>query len=182
MDADDVATAVAELTRVLTPHIHLDWSVPAGTLDWSCRDTAAHVAHDLLAYAGQVAGAPRDAYLPMDLVVRPDAAVGEVLRVVAACGGLLVAALRAAPDGLRAWHFGPCDVGGFAALGVAEVLVHTHDVVAGLGVAWRPPEALAAGVVGRLVPGAPPGDPADVLLRHTGRVGAGGSWRWTVRP
>ena len=182
MDADDVESAVAALTEALAPHTGLDWSVPAGTLEWSCRDTAAHVAHDLLAYAGQVAGGPPEAYLPMDLVVRPEAAVGDVLRVVAACGGLLAAALRAAPDGLRAWHFGPCDAGGFAALGVAEVLVHTYDVAAGLGVAWRPPAGLAAGVVGRLVPDAPAGDPVDVLLRHTGRVGPGGPWRWRIRP
>jgi hypothetical protein len=48
----DVDQAVAEMMRVLSPHEAQDWQVRAGSLDWSCWQTAAHVAHDLLAYAG----------------------------------------------------------------------------------------------------------------------------------
>ena len=54
----DVDQAVAEMVRVLSPHAARDWQVRAGSLDWSCWQTAAHVAHDLLAYAGQVAASP----------------------------------------------------------------------------------------------------------------------------
>ncbi|MGA5426130.1 hypothetical protein ACPCVL_04900 [Streptomyces koyangensis] len=72
MDASHVTAAVAETQRVLGPHTDADWSVPAGPLEWSCRDTAVHIAHDLLAYATQLTAAPTDAYLPLDLTVRPD--------------------------------------------------------------------------------------------------------------
>ncbi|MER7474268.1 hypothetical protein ABT351_26655, partial [Micromonospora sp. NPDC000018] len=89
MTGADVDGAVTEMSAVLGPHTGRDWSVPAGGLEWSCWTTATHVAHDLLAYAGQVAGRPDAAYLPFDLVVSPAAAPAEVLRVVAACGGLL---------------------------------------------------------------------------------------------
>ncbi|MFF2313266.1 hypothetical protein ACFVVJ_11785 [Streptomyces albidoflavus] len=69
-----MTAAVAETQRVLGPHTDADWSVPAGPLEWSCRDTAVHIAHDLLAYATQLAARPTDAYLPLDLTVRPEAA------------------------------------------------------------------------------------------------------------
>ena len=73
MDSGDVDQAVAEMVQVLTPHETADWRRSAGTLEWSCWHTAAHVAHDLLAYAGQLAARPNSAYLPFDLVVRDDA-------------------------------------------------------------------------------------------------------------
>ncbi|MFD3538931.1 maleylpyruvate isomerase N-terminal domain-containing protein [Streptomyces sp. NPDC058662] len=182
-DNRDVDTAVAEMVRVLSPHAADDWTVPAGSLEWSCWATAAHVAHDLMAYAGQVAARPAGAYLPFDLTVRPDASPREVLQVVTAGGGLLSSALAAADPAVRAWHWGPCDPAGFAAMGVAEVLLHTHDIATGLGVPWRPAESLCAVVLRRLFPDAPPGDPDRVLLWCTGRGELDGrprrtSWTW----
>ncbi|WP_431975414.1 maleylpyruvate isomerase N-terminal domain-containing protein [Micromonospora haikouensis] len=178
-----VRAAIGEMGRVLGPHADADWTVPAGTLEWSCWTTAAHVAHDLLAYAGQVAGRPADDYLPFDLRVSPTATPARVLTVVAACGGLLATAVDAADPGVRAWHFGPCDPAGFAAMGVAETLLHTHDITRGLRVDWQPPAAPAAAVLTRLFPDAPPGPPAEVLLWMTGRTEFDGrprraSWTW----
>ncbi|MDI5971124.1 hypothetical protein POF50_017525 [Streptomyces sp. SL13] len=185
MDSRDVAAALAEATRTLAEHADRDWSVPAGTLEWDCRATAAHIAHDLLAYAGQVTAMPSDAYLPMDLTVRPAAAPRDVLRIVTAAAGLLIAALDAAGPGMRAWHWGACDAAGFAAMGVAEILLHTHDITAGLGIRWQPPAPLCAAVLERLFPDAPPGDPVPVLLWLTGRGELPGrdrrtSWTWTA--
>ncbi|MFI0794765.1 maleylpyruvate isomerase N-terminal domain-containing protein [Micromonospora rubida] len=178
-----VRAATDAMLDALGPHTGQDWTVPAGTLDWSCWATAAHVAHDLLAYAGQVAGRPSGSYLPFDLTVSLAATPAEVLTVAATCGGLLATALDAADPGLRAWHFGPCDPAGFAAMGVAEILLHTHDVAWGLGVAWQLPDRLAAVALDRLFPEAPPGPPARVLLWMAGRAEFDGrprrtSWTW----
>jgi hypothetical protein len=170
MDGRDVEQAVVEMVRVLTPYETRDWERPAGPLEWSCWTTAAHVAHDLLAYAGQVTAQPVDGYLPFDLVVRSDAAPGDVLQVVIASGRLLSSALAAVEPDARAWHWGATDPGGFAALGVSEILLHTHDITQGLGISWRPPETLCAAVLGRLFPDAPGGDPVQVLLWCTGRA------------
>lgn len=185
MDHRDVQAAATEMLGVLTAHTAKGWTVPAGSLEWTCWQTAAHVAHDLLAYAGQVAGRPDGAYLPLDLRVRPTASPGEVLQVVAACGGLLSSALATADPSLRAWHWGSCDAEGFAAMGVAETLLHTYDITQGLGVHWLPPAAPSAAVLDRLFPDAPPGDPARVLLWCTGRGELDGrprrtSWVWTA--
>ena len=172
MDSRDVDQAVAEMVRVLSPYESRDWRGPAGSLEWSCWTTAAHVAHDLLAYAGQVAAQPRSAYLPFDLVIHPDAPPRDVLQVAVAAGRLLSSALAASGPDARAWHWGAADPGGFAALGVNETLVHTYDITQGLGISWFPPESLCAPVLARLFPDAPEGDPAvQVLPWDTGRAG-----------
>lgn len=181
LGSEGVGQAVAEMVRVLGPHVDRDWrAIRAGSLEWSCWTTAAHVAHDLLAYAGQVAGRPDDAYLPFDLTIAEDAAPAEVLRVVTACGGLLSAALAGAGPETRAWHWGPTDPTGFAAMGIAETLLHTHDITQGLGLSWQPPTELCAAVLGRLFPGAPDGDPVQVLLWATGRGELAGQARVTT--
>lgn len=166
----DVEQAVAEMVRVLTPYESADWRCRAGQLDWSCWTTTAHVAHDLLAYAGQVSARPDDAYLPFDLKVRDDASPRDLLRIVTASGRLLSSALAASEPSARAWHWGPTDPSGFAALGVNETLMHTFDITAGLGIAWHPPKALCEAVLARLFPDAPGGDPVRVLLWSTGRA------------
>ena len=157
------------MTRVLGPHTGRDWSVPAGSLEWTCWETAVHVAHDLLAYAGQLAGRPSDAYLPLDLTVPTGTAPRDVLAVVSACGALLRTMVATAGADARAWHWGPTDPSGFAAMGVNETLMHTLDITRGLGIDWLPPAPLCAGVLDRLFRDAPAGDPVRVLVWCTGR-------------
>jgi hypothetical protein len=183
MDHRDVDAAVAEMLRILSPRAAQDWAVPAGPLEWTCWQTAAHVGHDLLAYAGQLAAQASHAYLPCDLNVRPTASPTELLQVVGACGRLLSSALATSSPSARAWHWGPCDPEGFAAMGVAETLLHTYDITRGLSVEWLPPAPLSAAVLDRLFPAAPPGDPSQVILWCTGRADLDGlphqeSWRW----
>lgn len=179
MGGQDVEQAVAEMVRVLTPYESADWRSRAGTLDWSCWTTAAHVAHDLLAYAGQLAARPDDAYLPFDLKVRDDASPRDLLRIVTASGLLLSNVLAASEPSARAWHWGPTDPSGFAALGVNETLMHTFDITAGLGIAWHPPDALCKAVLARLFPDASGDDPVRVLLWSTGRADIPGRPRRT---
>jgi hypothetical protein len=184
MDGADVERAAAELVGVLAPHASRDWQVRAGGLDWNCWATAAHIAHDLFAYAGQVAARPSNAYLPFDLVVRSGTAPSDVLEIATAGARLLSTALSAARPDARAWHWGPTDPSGFAALGVNEILMHTYDITQGLGVRWLPPEQLCAGVLARLFPDAPAGDPVQVLLWCTGRIEYAGRSRrssWVLK-
>ncbi|GAA2706839.1 hypothetical protein Apa02nite_032460 [Actinoplanes palleronii] len=188
---DDLARAVRALGETLEPLLDRDWSVPAGTLDWSCRQTLAHIGHDLLAYALQVAGQAQHAYLPADLTIRDEATMAEVLTIVEGCGALLVATLRAAGPDVRAWHFGPSDTSGFAALGVAEIILHLYDISRGLLAPWWPPAKFSSRVLARLAPDATAEQQlatgrrqhsTQVLLRYTGRVGDPVPWRWQVPP
>jgi hypothetical protein len=180
-----VAEAVSEMASVLTPHIDRDWQTPAGSIEWSCWKTAAHVAHGLLGYAGQVAARAASGYLPLDLFVRADAAPREVLEVVSACGRLLSGAVASAGTGPVAWHWGMSDAGGFAAMGVAETLVHTYDITQGLAIPWLPPEPICQLVVDRLLPNPPSGQANEILLWATGRAVLNGQprvkeWVWTA--
>ncbi|WP_406366461.1 maleylpyruvate isomerase N-terminal domain-containing protein [Streptomyces sp. NBC_01546] len=179
----DVERAAAESVSALGPHSGMDWGVPAGSLDWSCWTTAAHIAHDLAAYAAQVASRAPSDYLPLDLRVRPGTPPAEVLTVVSASARLLSAAITAADPADRAWHWGPCDPGGFAAMGVAELLLHTYDIAQGLALPWLPPPGLAAPVLARLFPDSPQGPPTEALLWSAGRLALPGrprrtSWSW----
>jgi hypothetical protein len=154
----------------LRPYVDRDWrAIPAGGLEWSCWTTAAHIAHDLFAYAGQVAGQPAGGYLPYDLTIVDSARPADLLDVASAAAALVASVVDTADPAARAWHWGPCDPGGFAAMAVAETLLHTVDLTRGLGVEWSPPADLCAGVLARLFPHAPAGEPVPVLLWCTGR-------------
>ncbi|MGW0704082.1 maleylpyruvate isomerase N-terminal domain-containing protein [Streptomyces sp. NPDC002867] len=179
------------------------WDAGAGTLEWDCWETVEHLADDLFAYAVQLGprhpspdrvvpfvhdsrrpGGPRNTVH----VDRGEGAAG-LLEVLESCGALLTAMVRTAPPGLRSHHvFGNSDAEGFAAMGVVETLVHTHDVALGLGLRWAPPDGLCAGVLTRPFPDVPGGaEPWPTLLWATGRGDLPGrrrrtAWRWYGEP
>ncbi len=141
------------------------------------------MANDLARYAAQLAGRIDDAYLRFQLVVAPNEAPGEILRVLSSAAQLLAAAVETAPNDARAWHWGPTDRSGFAAMGIGELLVHTFDIASGLDVDWRPPAPLADVVLARLMPDASHDDAAPALLWATGRIELDGrthvdDWAW----
>ncbi|MFD3802310.1 hypothetical protein ACFWTC_01520 [Streptomyces sp. NPDC058619] len=78
MDGADVERAAAESVAALAPHHDRDWRVPAVSLGWSCWTTAAHIAHDLTAYAFQLASRAPSGYLPLDLRIRAGTAPAEL--------------------------------------------------------------------------------------------------------
>lgn len=167
--ANQVAEATGRVVRLLLPEAGRDWTAPAGGLEWTCWETAAHIANDLASYAAQLAGLAQDRYLKFDIVIRTDASPAELLAVVDACGRLLSEAVAAAPATARAWHWGPTDRTGFAAMGVGELLLHAYDIACGLGLDWRPPPELAEFVLTRMFADLPIDDPISTLLWATGR-------------
>jgi uncharacterized protein (TIGR03083 family) len=167
--ADHVSQATDVVLRLLRPEGGRDWSARAGELEWTCHQTAAHVAHVLAKYAAQLAGRVDETYLNFRLVIPYDAPPTEVLHVVGACGRLLTESVAAA-GAARAWHWGPTDSTGFAAMGIGELLVHAYDIAHGLGIDWRPPRELAEVVVSRLIDTPYTDEPTSLLLWATGRT------------
>lgn len=87
---------------------------------------------------------------------------------------LAATVLAARPDD-RAWHpAGAAYADGFAAMGATEVLLHTHDILHGLGATgWTGSPHTSALVLDRLFPHAPRpagADAWDTLLAATGRA------------
>ncbi|MET9499888.1 hypothetical protein [Streptomyces sp. NPDC006552] len=201
--ADDVAHAVDLAVTTLRPALDADWDVPAGSLEWTCWETGEHLADDLFWYAARIGslrpstdereplGSSRRRPEGPANTITADKAAGPagLLRVLADCGGLLAAVARATPASARAFHvFGVSDPEGFAAMGVVETLLHTHDLAQGLGVGFEPPAALCARALHRLFPDAPAGAaPWPALLWLTGRGELPGrervgTWRWYGAP
>jgi hypothetical protein len=201
--AEDVHEAVRLAVAALREGAESDWSVKAGPLEWDCWDTVEHLADDLLTYATQLTpdNPPSDDGIPFRYAPRRDggpfnavfadrdAGPAGLLRVLEACGALLVAMVRTAPPGLRAWHpYGVADPCGFAAMGVVETLVHVYDVAEGIGVSWKPPEDLCGRALARLFPDVrADAAPWQTLLWATGRTDLPGlprrtSWRWYGEP
>jgi hypothetical protein len=147
--------------EALAPALAANWSVKAGDLDWDCRRTLDHIADSLAFYAIHLAtrattrkmpprnGAPtRRPGEPSD--------VPELFDMVEGMAAVLADVAKAAPVGTRAFHpAGMGDPEGFVAMGCEEILIHTDDIAAGLGVPFAPPPDLAARVVRRLFPWAP---------------------------
>jgi RimJ/RimL family protein N-acetyltransferase len=171
---EQVEEAVAGAVAVLRTAVERDWTaVDAGQVSWSCRETAEHIAQDLIAYAGRLAGRVQDAYRPFDIRVDKDTDNERVLQIIEAGSVLLTATIRATPPRVRAYHpcpFHSANPEGFAALAVGEVLLHTHDIAEGLALAYEPPADLAEFVLTRMFPHIQPGpDHWRTLLWATGR-------------
>ncbi|CAG6396612.1 DinB family protein [Streptomyces cocklensis] len=201
--ADDVDLAVQLAVAALGDAPDEGWDAPAGTLEWTCWQTAEHLADDLFAYALQLG--PRAPSLTTHVPVSwrretpggPASTIfvdrseggAALLQVLEACGALLTSMVRTTSSGLRSHHgFGPADPEGFGAMGVVETLVHTHDIATGLGLPFEPPGDLCARTLHRLFPDAPADvEPWPALLWSTGRTALPGrerqeSWRWYGEP
>ncbi|MFF4368400.1 GNAT family N-acetyltransferase [Streptomyces sp. NPDC001594] len=186
-----VDRAVSLTAEALRKVAHLDWSAPAAGLDWSCYDTAVHIAGDFTAYAAQLTGRAKGGYVPFEISADPGTTNEGLIEVIEATGGLLSAVVAVARPGDRAWHpYGMADGDRFAAMGVVETLLHTHDILVALGThGWEPDAALCEQVLDRLFPQAPrtAGTPWEVLLWVTGRAPLGDLprrtvWRWYSDP
>ncbi|MFJ2294629.1 VOC family protein [Streptomyces sp. NPDC087894] len=201
--ADDVTLAVRLAVDTLAASPVDNWRAPAGSLTWDCWETVEHLSDDLFAYAVQLG--PRKPSLETEVPYRwapdreggpsnsifanPEAGTAGLLQTLEASGALLTAMVRTASPDLRSYHsYGVSDPEGFAAMGIVETLVHTHDVAAGLSLSWTPPRDLCDRVLARLFPDAPDDeDRWTVLLWSTGRADLPGrdrvtSWRWHGAP
>ncbi|GGN63041.1 hypothetical protein GCM10011579_030870 [Streptomyces albiflavescens] len=201
--ADDLDLAVQLAVATLREAPPVAWDGKAGSLEWDCWETVEHLSDDLFAYAAQLGPKtpPLDSEVPFvwesrrpggpanAIHANREAGPAGLLQVLEASGALLVAMVRTTPPQTRAHHaFGISDPEGFAAMGIVETLVHTHDLAQGLGLAWSPPADLCARVLARLFPDAPEStDSWPTLLWTTGRTELPGrprltTWRWHGTP
>jgi hypothetical protein len=201
--ADDLDRAVRTALTVLRAAPPDAWEAKAGSLEWTCWETVEHLSDDLFAYAAQLG--PRNPSLdgPVPFVwesrrpggpwnaIHADRSAGPegLLQVLEATAAFLVAMVRTTPAEVRSYHgFGVSDPAGFAAMGVVETLVHTHDLAQGLGLSWDPPAGLCSRALDRLFPDVPrDAAPWPTLLWATGRAELPGrprrtEWRWRSTP
>ncbi|MET9965167.1 GNAT family N-acetyltransferase [Streptomyces sp. NPDC006356] len=188
ISGERVQQAVASCAALLRTAVDRDWTaVRAGRVEWDCHATAFHIAEDLIAYAANLAGRAQDDYVPFEITLDDGTDNHGLIQVIETTGTLLTATIRTTPPEVRAFHpypFRSANREGFAAMGIAEVLLHTHDIAEGLGVAYEPAAELPEFVLTRIFPHVQPGpDHWRTLLWATGRGDLPGrapvtEWRW----
>jgi hypothetical protein len=183
----DELRAAASTIRELFAQVP-DGSAAVPLLGTDVTGVAAHITSCLTWYAADLVAGPVEV-TAFDLVRRPDADLTEVLAQLRAAAEVLARVVDAADPAERGAHdWGLADASGFAAMGCAEMLLHTGDVAEGRGLRWTPPAPLAAATRARLFPWAPAeADPWTALLWATGRGDLPGrepvtSWRWHCAP
>jgi len=185
----DVVGAARAVAACLGPVADADWRVPAGSLAWDCRRTVDHLPDTLLLYAAHLASRAERG-LPSVRTGDPVASPRRLLVVTTSAAHVLAAVATAAPPDARAFHpAGFADPAGFCAMACDELLIHGHDLAAGLGLGFDAPPGLPRRVLGRLFPEAPSGaDPWTTLLWANGRADLPGvarrgpDWTWQAAP
>jgi hypothetical protein len=174
--------------ETLEQHVGRDWSVPAGPLDWSCRETLDHVSDALGSYCGKLAlRAPEQ--LPAFRNGDPAASIAHLLHSISTGAAMLAAITRATPADARAFHrMGMSDAEGFLAMACEEMLIHTWDICQGFDEEFTAPDEIAQAVVARIFPWAPADCTAwqaqlwcsdRIELEGRGRIG---QWGWHAAP
>lgn len=165
-----------------------DWSAKAGTLDWTCRETAAHAIDTVFAPAMFLASRRQHAYPPFEpLRVEDGASIPDLVDGLIAASNTLVGVIVMTPPGTpaiirRSPAVETAEAPEFAARGGLELILHTHDIATGLGLAFVPDLAMCGRLrdqtgdwpspVTRQRPATPWPDTADPwsdLLQRSGR-------------
>ena len=168
---EDVIAAAEAAYNTLVPVVDHDWSVKAGTLEWSCRHTLDHIPNTLMFYASSLAFSAKER-IPRTRDGGDRLTVAELLLSIKVTAAILARVVESSPSTTRGFHpAGMADPSGFAAMGCDEILIHTADIAAGLGVVFQPTADLSARIVDRLFPWAPTDiDQWQTLLWANGRT------------
>lgn len=127
-----------------------DWSVNAGTLEWSCTKTADHCYDATLAIGYFLASRRQDRYPDWGglFTVGENATPEQFAEAIAVAGRLVAGVVATTPPDVEAILMRnpvvlapPTD---FAPRAALEAILHGHDVAQGLGVEFRPPTGVCA--------------------------------------
>jgi hypothetical protein len=126
-----------------------DWSVPAGTIRWSCLRTADHAVDCVYAPAFFLASRRVDEYpdVGFDLTIGTEASPARLVESLQIATRILVAVVSDAGPNMRAVIFrrpqllvAPAQ--DFLPRAAVELILHAHDVCSGLQVPFEPPDEL----------------------------------------
>lgn len=203
-DSLDVRSVIDDLMRHVSTLPDDSWDEFAHNLTWTRRETIGHLCDDLVFYAMQIAGnqPPQTSYVefieppawreggPQSVLYPdPDAGTPGVVSCLDAAGGVLSAVVATVPASRRGFHpDGISDASGFAAMGIAEAVLHGYDILATRADSgevntggYAPDGAVVARVLDRIFPDVTrTADPWNDLLRATGRHAESTTtdWRW----
>lgn len=145
----DLDTLTGLVAVAWTAGADRDWSAPAGTLEWSCTRTADHAVDTVVAPALFLASRNVDAYpdFGWDFTMGPHATPELLVHGLEAASRILAGVVAGAEPEARAviWRRPQVEIrppADFVPRGALELILHAHDVCAGLGVPFEPPAEL----------------------------------------
>ena len=122
-----------------------DWSAQAGTVEWSCMQTADHAVDCVWAPAFFLASRRRDRYpaFGADMTIGREADPARLVESLAITTRVLCAVINDATPDVRSVIFRRPEIlvaapEDFAPRGAMELILHAHDVCSGLGVEFEP--------------------------------------------
>ncbi len=126
-----------------------DWSAPAGTLEWSCTRTADHAYDATLAVGMFLASRREDAYPDLaEFTAGPNPSPEQLVDAIRVAGRLTAGVVAiTGPEVAAIIHRNPAVTAppsDFAPRAGLELILHGHDVAAGLAVEFEPPHDLCA--------------------------------------
>lgn len=141
---DDLFAVGSAVTDSWAVGADRDWTARAGTLDWSCAETASHAVDALVAPAFFLASRRTDRYPEAGWSPSPSSSPEAFIEGAEIGTRILAGVVQTTPAHVRALLFRNCGTIGAAAdflpRGALELVLHAHDVCAGLGVAFDPPK------------------------------------------
>jgi hypothetical protein len=145
----DLLQLTYQVGQAWTAGADRDWSVPAGTLEWSCLRTADHAVDCVYAPAFFLASRRVDHYpdVGFDLTIGTEANPPHLVESLQIATRILVAVVNDAGPEVRAVIFrrprllvAPAQ--DFLPRAAMELILHAHDVCTGLRVPFEPPDGL----------------------------------------
>jgi hypothetical protein len=141
MTSDEFAALTDFSIDALTEVVNADWTTRAGVLEWSCWRTVDHMVDCLFSYAMQIGARAQYGYLPFEeLHAKPEATPLDLVAGLRSVTALFVAVVRDSPGRVTASD-GVLELGlaDWCARAAYELVLHTRDVVSGLGRDLDPP-------------------------------------------
>ena len=188
---NDVRLAAAFCHEALSSLGDVNWGQDAHGLAWPCRRTVQHVANALDWYTLLLIE-PKPERFPSMGLRYAEQSIPEILAIIRRRAQLFALAVESAAPSARGYHpWGQPDRTGYLAMGCAEILLHTDDVLQAFGQRLHGPDALCRRLVGRLFPWAPTAPDVDgwsllrwatgrLTLPQHGRIGP--DWTWHAAP
>ena len=148
-NVDDLHALSDQIAAVWRSVAHRDWSVAAGTLDWTCLQTADHAVDCVYAPAFFLASRRTDGYpeVGLDLTLGSRANPVLLAESLEIATRLLAGIVNNTDPDVRAVIFRRPEIivappADFVPRAATELILHAHDVCRGLGGAFEPPSAL----------------------------------------
>ena len=149
MTSDEFAALADFSIEALTEVVDADWTTRAGVLEWSCWRTVDHMVDCLFSYALQIGARAESGFLPFEeLHATAEATPRDLVAGLRSVTALLVAVVRDSPGTVTASD-GVLDLSlsDWCARAAYELVLHTNDVVWGLGTDLDPPLDLCRAIL-----------------------------------